>query len=346
VLSEAQGVERFCPDYHCTISIRPETGCIFRREQRNMRRQEFCTNEATLSRKELPCIGKSEHCSYNKGSNKGDLALFTVPVISSFEVAVPESQFEVALQSVFGCRSCGDTGGHLCHSLLQRKLCPYAFAFDHLSELPTSPTSQDVASLFNEFNRTLPYISYLNSTCRYKRSTTFLRYFVGAKGSFFGEDSGERAKPYSALRLHLKAGIERQIGLECKVELLFKGSFLDSLYTGMWLYQCKRLEHLIHRVILGNGRGRLVARIAIVNQFDHCDLRVGFFVGSRPVELRDYLLRTRPRENVMRCIERLTKRFITCGIHTVISEGGKLDTCRHERSLGFWSDCPRIAVPI
>ena len=119
-----------------------------------------------------------------------ELLLFAIPIITTFEQNVPESQFESALNGLNGLKDLATKieSGRL--ELAQMALLPKLFRLDDLTTMPLSI----VRELGINFGMTAlnggsewhPSITQKRSL---KRSTAFLRFLVGQRQLFEHEDS-------------------------------------------------------------------------------------------------------------------------------------------------------------
>ena len=80
--------------------------------------------------------------------------------------------------------------------------------------------------------------------------------------------------------------IKRYLGLPCRVQALYMGSFYEDLYAGMWLYQETRLDQLARASCAQTRRKkRLEARVVTYGRRHRFEMWLGFFAGNQPSEV-------------------------------------------------------------
>src|SRR5207253_4325228 len=104
--------------------------------------------------------------------------------------------------------------------------------------------------------------------------------------------------------------IKRYLGLPCRVQAIYVDSFHDGLYSGMWLYQERRLDQLA-RASCAQTRGKksLEARVATCGGRHRFEVWVGFFRGNEAIGGHAYRLSSRPSEDPSRCMAQITSRL-------------------------------------
>jgi hypothetical protein len=94
-------------------------------------------------------------------------------------------------------------------------------------------------------------------------------------------------------------------------------SFHDGLYSGMWLYQEKRLDQLA-RATCAQMRSKksLQATVVTYGSGRRFEMWVGFFAGDEAIGGHAYRLSSRPSEDPSGCVSRITSRLEAAGIKT------------------------------
>jgi hypothetical protein len=145
----------------------------------------------------------------------------------------------------------------------------------------------------------------------------------------------------------VEKALKRQICQECHVNALYNGSFHDTLYTGMWMYQERRLASVSREAVNAAYRDASTSAIVLLQREDvDAAADIGFFEGKNPIGGNGYRLRTRPGEDMDRCVTRIAKAIAAAGIKKV--------ECveRHERMGGYsncngpWRDGQLIVLPL
>jgi hypothetical protein len=274
-------------------------------------------------------------------------ALVAVPMIASFKEMVPESHFELALQDFVRFGNCFRSLVHAHQCQSQVKLLPHLFSFDQLSTMPISSLKQTVSSLISDLDSNVKESSLCAKRGRgFKLSTAFLRYYVGARPISRDCERKQSSAQSPQLMQMAKRALELRIGGKCDVDTMPVGTFFDPLYTGLWCYQYKRLEYLLQRMRGTGARKRFAAEISVEEESGQFGLRIGFFVGNRPADGRDYLLRTRPSEDTDRCVARVAGRIEAFGIRAVLNSRARPIRIHQTKESCASKHQPRIAVPI
>lgn len=246
-----------------------------------------------------------------------ELLLFAVPIITTFEQNVPESQFESALNGVSGLKNLANkmTNGRL--ELAQMALLPKLFRLDDLATMPLSIVRERGinfgATALNGGSEWHPYITQKRSL---KRSTAFLRFLVGQRQVSEHEASVANEDGVSErLQCLTSQAIKRYLGLPCRVQAFYMGSFYEGLYAGMWLYQETRLDQLARATCEQTRRNkRLEARVVPYGRRHRFEMWLGFFAGDQVIGGHAYRLRSRPSEDPGGCVSRITSRLEAAGI--------------------------------
>ena len=257
----------------------------------------------------------SERVPLSSAPARGELRLFTVPIVVAFTQEVPESQFENAIQPLGRAR---DLLGMLRVRCLQptpTALLPQLFRPDHLSRLAFSPLRALALGLTSSTASALPPLSYTGETT-YKRSTAFLRYIVGHRILIDGHPTDTpRVSP--GLQEIVRHCVQEQLHTACDVTALYDGSFYSALYDGMWLYQDRRLDHLIlHALSQARHTDRLSARIAPASTLPSSPVKLSFVRNQRRLGGHTFLISTRPGDSYRASARRIQTRLTAAGIPT------------------------------
>ena len=261
----------------------------------------------------------SERIVVYRNEVRTELSLFAIPIITTFEKNVPESQFESALSGLKGLKDLADSMkvGRL--ELAQTVLLPQLFRLDHLNAIPLSIV-RELGINFGTAaaNRASEWHPFVTQKGSFKRSTAFLRFAVGQRQLTEHEDwgAGEGGLCERLEKLTTKA-IKRYLGPPCRVQATFMGSFHEGLYSGMWLYQEQRLDQLARASrAQAQRKESLEARVVIHGPEYRFEMRVGFFAGGEAIGGHAYRLRSRPGEDPRGCVSRISKRLEAAGVKT------------------------------
>lgn len=278
-----------------------------------------------------------------------ELLLFAIPIITTFEQNVPESQFESALNGLNGLKNLATKikSGRL--ELAQMALMPKLFRLDDLTTMPLSI----VRELGINFGMTAlnggsewhPSITQKRSL---KRSTAFLRFLVGQRQLFEHEDSvANECGVSERLQGLTSEAMKRYLGLPCRVQALSMGSFYEDLYAGMWLYQETRLDQLARASCAQTRRKKgLEAMVVTYGRRHRFEMWLGFFAGNQAIGGHAYRLRSRPSEDPGGCVSRITGRLEAAGIRA----NALTEVVPEERGvgprIGRKVEPPMITIPI
>ena len=261
----------------------------------------------------------SERVVIYRNGVRAELLLFAIPIITTFEQKVPESQFESALSGLKGLKDLANSmkDGRL--ELAQMALLPKLFRLDDLSDMPLSILRERGINLGTAaMSRSSEWHPSITQEGSFKRSTAFLRFLVGQRQLLEHEDrvAGEGGSCERLQDLTTQI-IRRYLGLPCRVQAIYMGSFHERLYSGMWLYQEKRLDQLARASrAQAQRKESLEARVMIHGREYRFEMRVGFFAGSEAIGGRAYRLRSRPSEDPHGCVSRISKRLAAAGVKT------------------------------
>ena len=259
----------------------------------------------------------SERVVLYRGGVRAELSLFAIPIITTFEENVPESQFESAVDGLNGLRGLAtdlkDT------RLSRMTLLPKWFRLDELNVMPWSLV-REVGINFGTgaINGRRQCHPSITQTWSFKRSTSFLRFLVG-QGQRFEHEDWIANEGGVCERLHnlTSTAIKRDLGLSCRVRAYYTGSFYDALYAGMWVYQETRLDQLARATCAQTRSNKgLEARIVTYGREHRFEMWLGFFAGNQAIGGHAYRLRSRPSEDRGGCVSRITSRLKAAGIKT------------------------------
>lgn len=263
----------------------------------------------------------SERIVIYRNGERAELLLFAIPIITTFEQKVPESQFESALSGLKGLKDLANSmkDGRL--ELAQMALLPKLFRLDDLNAMPLSLVRERGINLGTAaMSRSSEWHPSITQDGSFKRSTAFLRFVVGQRQLLEHEDrvAGESGSCERLQELTTQV-IKRYLGLPCRVQAICMGSFHERLYSGMWLYQEKRLDQLA-RVSRAQAQRKqsLEARVVIHGRRYRFEMRVGFFAGSEAIGGHAYRLGSRPSEDPHGCVSRISKRLEAAGVKTKV----------------------------
>jgi hypothetical protein len=278
---------------------------------------------------------------------RAELLLFAIPIITTFAQNVPESQFESALSGLYGLKDVSDSmkDGRL--ELAQLVLLPKLFRLDDLNAMPLSIVRERGINL-GTMSRGSEWHSSTTQNGSFKRSTAFLRFLVGQRQLLehevcvAGQDGlCERLQDLTS------QAIKRYLGLPCRVQAIYVDSFHDGLYSGMWLYQEKRLDQLARASCAQTRRKKsLQARVVTYGRMHRFEMWVGFFAGNEAIGGHVYRLSSRPSEDLSGCVSRITSRLAAAGIKTNVLAGFVPEEMGFGIQTGRKLDLSMISTPI
>ena len=247
---------------------------------------------------------------------RAELLLFAIPIITTFEQNVPESQFESALSGHNGLKDLANSmkDGRL--ELAQMVLLPKLFRLGDLNAIPLSTLRERGISLgrapVHPGSEWHPFVTQQGS---FKRSAAFLRFVVGQRQLLEPEVWVARDRGlYERLQDLTSQAVMRYLGLPCRVRAFHMGSFHEGLYSGMWLYQEKRLDQLARATFAQTRRKKsLEARVVTYGRRHRFEMWVEFFAGNEAIGGHAYRLSSRPSEDPRRCVSRVTSRLEAAG---------------------------------
>ena len=248
-----------------------------------------------------------------------ELSLFAIPIITAFEQNVPASQFEAALSGPNGSKDLANIVRESRLELAQVVLIPKLFGLDDLKAMPLSAVRKAGISLgtavVGRAGKGLPFITQRGSL---KRSTAFLRYLVGQRPRLEHEDwAAGKGGLCERLQDLTKQAVRRDLGLPCQVQAVYTGSFHGALYSGMWLYQEKRLDQIARASrVRARCKMSIEAEVVTHGRRQRFEIRVAFFDGSETIGGRAYRLSSRPSEDPSACVSRITRRLALAGVKT------------------------------
>lgn len=275
----------------------------------------------TNSRSRNEVANSREQIRIKKNGVEKELSLIAIPVITSFKEIVPASHFDTAMHGL-RAESCVDYLTEVCAPEMHLKLLPQFFLFDQLLSIPASTLKRGCASMhFEVGNLRRQALRWVKYDLGCKRSAVFLRYLVGSQDA--GGDACREGLPRICSKLQdvTMRMLERRIGRNCMVEAVYTGSFCEQVYAAMWRYQVGQLDYVTQHVRNSAGRRNcLNAKVTVQGQRHQFVLTVGFFSGDQPITGRNYMLRSRPSEDAIRCLHRVKDRIEAAGICAVVQD--------------------------
>ena len=246
-----------------------------------------------------------------------ELLLFAIPIITTFEQNVPESQFESALNGLNGLKNLATKieSGRL--ELAHMALLPKLFRLDDLTTMPLSIVRElGINFGMTALNGGSEWHPSNTQKRSLKRSTAFLRFLVGQRQLFEHEDSvANECGVSERLQGLTSEAIKRYLGLPCRVQAFYMGSFYEGLYAGMWVYQEARLDQLARASSAQTRRKKsLEAMVVTYGRKHRFEMWLGFFAGDQAIGGHAYRLRSRPSEDPVGCVSRITNRLEAAGI--------------------------------
>ena len=291
----------------------------------------------------------SERVVIYRNGLRAELLLFAIPIITTFEENVPESQFESALSGLYGLKDLANSmkDGNL--ELAQVALLPKLFRLDDLTAMPLSIVRERGINLgMAAMSRGKEWHPSATQNGTFKRSTAFLRFLVGQRQLFEHEDwLANEGGVSERLQDLTSQAIKRYLGLSCRVQAFYVGSFYDGLYAGMWLYQETRLDQLA-RASCAQTRSSKgpEARVVTYGRRHRFEMWIGFFAGNQAIGGHAYRLSSRPSEDPKGCVSRITSRLESAGVKT----NALADLVPEKRGFGLRSgrkvEPSMIAIPI
>ena len=290
----------------------------------------------------------SERVVIYRDRGRAELQLFAVPIITTFEQNVPESQFESALS--------GFNGQHLASSMkdgmLERAdtvLVPKLLRLNDLDGMPLSLVRKrgidlgtGAVSGRHEWHQ--------SRACggSFKRSTAFLRFLVGQRQLFDHEESDANEHALCAhLQVVTSRALRSYLRLPCRVQVYYVPSFYEGLYSGMWLYQETRLDQLARATCAQTRRNkRLEARVVTYGGRHRFEMWLGFFAGNQAVGGHAYRLASRPSEDLAGCVSRITNRLEAAGIKARALTAVVPEERRFNLRIGRTMEPSMITIPI
>ena len=261
----------------------------------------------------------SERIVICRNEVRAELLLFAIPIITTFEQNVPESQFESALNGLSGLKDLATSMREGSFETAPIVLLPKLFRLDELNAMPLSIVRERGVNLGTAAaSRASVWHPSITQKGSLKRSAAFLRFLVGQRQLLEHEDwvAGEGGLCERLQDLATQA-IKRHLGLPCRVQAIYMDSFHDGLYSGMWLYQEKRLDQLARASCAQTRRKkRLQATVVTYGRRYRFEVWVGFFAGNETIGGHAYRLSSRPSEDPSGCVSRITSRLEAAGVKT------------------------------
>ena len=292
----------------------------------------------------------SERVVIYRNGVRAELLLFAIPIITTFEQNVPESQFESALNGLNGLKDLATSmkDGRL--ELAQMVLLPKLFRLDDLNAMPLSIVRERGINLGTAaVNRASEWHPSVTQKGSFKRSTAFLRFVVGQRQLTEHEDwvAGEGGLCERLEDLTTNA-IKRYLGLSCRVQATYMGSFHEGLYSGMWLYQetaagsaCSRQSRTDATEGESGGHGGDSRTQVPIRD-------VGRILRWRTKRIggHAYRLRSRPSEDPHGCVSRISKRLEAAGVKTKAVADFVPEEREFDLPIGRKGAPSMIAIPI
>jgi len=288
----------------------------------------------------------SERVVIYRSGVRAELSLFAIPIITTFEQNVPESQFESALSGLYGLKDLADS---IRLELAQTVLLPKLCRLDDLNAMPLSIVRERAINFGTaEVNRASKWHPSVTQKGSFKRSTAFLRFAVGQRQLTEHEDWGAGEDGLcKRLENRTANAIKRHLGPSCRVQVTCMDSFHEGLYSGMWLYQEQRLDQLARASRAQTQRKEsLEAHVVIHGREYRFEMRVGFFAGGEALGGHAYRLRSRPGEDPHGCVSRISKRLEAAGVKTKAVADFVPVEREFDLSIGRKGAPPMIAIPI
>ncbi len=291
----------------------------------------------------------SERVVIDRKGVRTELLLFAIPIVTMFEENVPESQFESALSGLYGLKDLAVSMKNGRLELAQMVLLPKLFRLDDLNAMPLSIVRERGINLgTGAMSRGSEDYTSITQNGSFKRSTAFLRFLVGQRQVLEHEDyvAGQDGLCERLQDLTTQA-IKRYLGLPCRVQAIYVDSFHDGLYSGMWLYQERRLDQLA-RASCGQTRRKksLQAKVVTYGPMHRFEMWVGFFTGNEAIGGHVYRLSSRPSEDPSGCVSRITSRLEAAGIKTNVLVGFAPEDMGFDIQTGRKLDLSIIATTI
>jgi len=261
----------------------------------------------------------SERVVIYRNGVRAELLLFAIPIITTFEQNVPESQFESALSGLYALNDLADNLKDGRPELAPIVLLQKLFRLDDLNTMPLSIVREHGidfgTAAVSGGSEWRPSITQKRS---FKRSTAFLRFLVGQRQLLDHEPRIANEGGVSERLQDLTSqAIKRYLRLPCRVQVLYMDSFHEGLYAGMWLYQQTRLDQLARASCAQTrGKKRLEARVVTYGCGHRFEVWIGFFEGNQAIGGHAYRLRSRPSEDPGGCMLRIISRLEAAGIKT------------------------------
>ena len=298
---------------------------------------------------QLAVEAASERVVIYRNGVRAELVLFAIPIITTFDQNVPESQFETALSSLDDLKDLARRSekrqARACTDGTAAEAVPLGRPQHHAvvhGAKAWDPTRHGCGSPDSEWH------SSMTRTRSLKRSAVFLRFLVGQRPTL-GPDDGATGEAELCERLGnlTKQAIKHCLGLPCHVRAVHLGSFHETLYSGMWLYQETRLDQLARASYAQTRRNkRPQARVVTYGRGYRFEIWVGFFAGNTVIGGHVYRLGSRPNEDPRLCVARIASRLEAAGVKTIVVT----NLIPEEMGIGIQTDGRRdfsmIAIPI
>lgn len=282
----------------------------------------------------------SEHAELPHAEH-AHLALFAVPLIFKFDEDIPTSQFD-ALVFPQGCGACLSSKLLAHHPLSSLVLSSRAYRFEELRSVRLSAVHR-AAHTLAQGQRVMQTPSLPADLC-HRRRRSFLRVLIGFCS---GPDALRAATVISDVNAaaFISNHVRRTLGAQAETEVLFDGTYHESLYGGMWRYQECRVRELTcaalqalrppHEAMLEWISGGIAPTLAL-----------SFAGGDARSEQRSYVLSTRPGDAPASSIDRMVNALASSGMTSIGSVVGNSAISRHPKSRRSAAGMVRVQLPI
>ena len=183
---------------------------------------------------QLAVEGASERVVIYRNGVRAELVLFAIPIITTFDQDVPESQFETALSSLGDLKDLARRRKSGKLELAPMVLLPKLFRLDDLNTMPLSMVRKRGIQLGTAaVSPGSEWHPSMTRTKSLKRSAVFLRFLVGQRPTL-GPDDGAAGEAELCERLGnlTKQAIKHRLGMPCHVRAVHLGSFHENSVLG------------------------------------------------------------------------------------------------------------------
>lgn len=261
----------------------------------------------------------SERLEIHRSDVDAELVLFAIPVLTTFEEDVPESQFETALGGITMSEEPPEVFVDQRLDFGRTMLAPTLLRLEELGAMPLSVVRAHATAIGKSpiSQRTAWHLSIMPQG-GLKRSPAFLRFVVGARLMERRDRLEDEPRLRERLEDRIARAFKRYLRSPCRVQVSRLSPFHEGLYSGMWLYQAKRLDQLT-RASGAQARGKQMpeAHLLIHGPKYRFEMVLSFFVERDGVDGRAYRLRSRPAEDRQACVARIGRLLEAAGINAL-----------------------------